>query len=201
LRGGSRRRARWRGSGRGIGTARAEGPRRGDRRNDASDEPAGCGHVVARRVAADRPGRSPLTHAIGPATLLRVAPRPALGTHFGDIWPLVMARSLRALLIGHRPGRSARSGRHPDHTQRGDDPGLPAQRATGVHNVHREGKLATKLGVEQFGRGATESGTAPSADSCRLISRTNHGQMIKGPTAAVGDQASDLRLIGSGGWI
>jgi hypothetical protein len=54
---------------------------------------------------------------------------------FADTWP--------------RP--SARSGRHPDHTQRGDDPGLPAQRATGVRNVHREGKLATKLGVEQSG--------------------------------------------------
>ena len=45
---------------RGLGTARPEGPRRGDRRDDASDEPAGCGHVVARRVAAGRPGRPPL---------------------------------------------------------------------------------------------------------------------------------------------
>ena len=41
----------------------------------------------------------------------------------------------------------------------------------------------------------------PSADSWGLISRTNHGQMIKGPTAAVGDQASDLRLLGYGGPI
>jgi hypothetical protein len=34
----------------------------------------------------------------------------------------------------------------PNCTQRGDDPGLPDQRATGVRNVDREGKLATKLG-------------------------------------------------------
>ena len=55
----------------------------------------------------------------------------------------------RLLFRRYRPGRSARSGRHPNHTQRGDDPSLPAQRATGVRNVHREGKLATKLTTEE----------------------------------------------------
>ena len=71
-------------------------------------------------------------------------------------FPVIIGQGTR-LFADTGAGRSARSGRHSNDTQRGDDPGLPAQRATGVRNVRREGKLATKLGVEQFGRGATSS--------------------------------------------
>jgi hypothetical protein len=53
----------------------------------------------------------------------------------------------------------------------------------------------------QLARATSSRLTSRRADSSGLISRTNHGQMIKGPTAAVGDQASDLRLLGSGGGI
>jgi hypothetical protein len=38
-------------------------------------------------------------------------------------------------------------------------------------------------------------------DACGVISRTNQGQTIKGPTAGVDDRAFDLRLLGSGGGI
>jgi hypothetical protein len=55
--------------------------------------------------------------------------------------------------------------------------------------------------LDRFPQGDECQTHPPSADSCGLISRTNHGQMIKGPTAAVGDQASDLRLLGSGGGV
>ena len=66
-------------------------------------------------------------------------------------FPVIIGQGTR--LSRTLPGRSARSGRHPDHAERDDDPGLPAQPATGVRNVHREGKLATKLGVEQIRAG------------------------------------------------
>ena len=59
---GSRRRAWWRGPGRGLGTARPERPRRGDRRDDAPDEPAGRGHARCASSCRCRPGRPPLTH-------------------------------------------------------------------------------------------------------------------------------------------
>jgi hypothetical protein len=60
--------------------------------------------------------------------------------------PVIIGQGTR-LFPDTGPDTALESARHPDHTQRGDDPGLPAQRATAVRNVHRQGKLATKLGV------------------------------------------------------
>lgn len=76
-----------------------------------------------------------------------------LGLHLAHCCDLSLAMTVVTAQRGSVSVEEAtylRFGSTPGPHPTGDDPGLPPQRATGVRNVHHEGKLATKLGVEQI---------------------------------------------------